>query len=205
MIVATIVCAIACLLLVSAERTHRPRTRALYKITASAAFVCVALACNATGSYATWIRVGLVLGAIGDVLLLGAGDAAFAAGLGAFLLGHVAYVVAIAQLVPPSAWLDRAGLYAALPIVVGALALARLWRRLGKLRAPVIVYVTTIVVMTVGALAARGNTRLAAGALLFFASDLAVARDKVVARAFANKAWGLPAYYAGQLLVAWSL
>ncbi len=68
-----------------------------------------------------------------------------------------------------------------------------------------IVYVATIVAMTVGALAARGNTRLAVGALLFFASDLAVARDKFLARAFANKAWGLPAYYAGQLCIAWSL
>ena len=44
-----------------------------------------------------------------------------------------------------------------------------------------------------------------AGARLFFVSDLTVARDRFVARASANKAWGLPAYFSGQLLIAWSL
>ena len=46
---------------------------------------------------------------------------------------------------------------------------------------------------------------LAAGACLFFASDLAVARDRFVARDFTNKLWGLPAYYIGQLLIAWAI
>ena len=46
---------------------------------------------------------------------------------------------------------------------------------------------------------------LLAGAALFFVSDLAVARDKFVGASFLNRAWGLPAYYAGQLLIAWSL
>ena len=43
------------------------------------------------------------------------------------------------------------------------------------------------------------------GALLFFASDLAVARDKFVAPGVINKLWGLPAYYGGQLLLAWAV
>ena len=43
------------------------------------------------------------------------------------------------------------------------------------------------------------------GAVLFFVSDLAVARDRFIARTFANKAWGLPLYFSGQLLIAWSL
>ena len=56
----------------------------------------------------------------------------------------------------------------------------------------------------IGAIALR-NPRFLAGAVLFFASDLGVARDKFVAPGFPNRAWGLPAYYAGQLLIAWSL
>ena len=47
--------------------------------------------------------------------------------------------------------------------------------------------------------------RFVAGAALFLVSDLAVARDQFVQRAFVNRLWGLPAYYAGQLLIAWTL
>jgi hypothetical protein len=36
-------------------------------------------------------------------------------------------------------------------------------------------------------------------------ADLAVARDRFVAPSFASKLCGLPAYYAGQLLLAWSI
>jgi uncharacterized membrane protein YhhN len=43
------------------------------------------------------------------------------------------------------------------------------------------------------------------GACAFFASDLAVARERFVVHSVANKLWGLPAYYAGQLLLAWSI
>ncbi|MEN8163997.1 MAG: lysoplasmalogenase family protein [Acidobacteriota bacterium] len=40
------------------------------------------------------------------------------------------------------------------------------------------------------------------GATLFFLSDLAVARHRFVKEAFLNRAIGLPAYYAGQMLLA---
>ena len=76
--------------------------------------------------------------------------------------------------------------------------------RLGAMRLPVIVYVLTIVTMVVGALEVM-HPVLTTGAVLFFASDLAVARDKFVEPGFANRSWGLPCYYAGQLLIAWSL
>jgi len=39
---------------------------------------------------------------------------------------------------------------------------------------------------------------------LFYVSDLSVARDRFVARAFVNRARGLPAYYAAQVLMAWA-
>jgi uncharacterized membrane protein YhhN len=44
---------------------------------------------------------------------------------------------------------------------------------------------------------------LVGGAVLFFVSDVAVARDRFVEPSWKNRAWGLPAYYAGQLLLAW--
>lgn len=204
MIPATIVCALACLVLVGAEYGKRSQLRIVTKTIASLAFIAVgvlAMRAEPSSSYAMWIVIGLVLGAVGDVALLGRGDRAFLGGLAAFLLGHIAYVVAIAQLAPPAQWIHP---LAIAPVVVGGGALAWLWPRLGAMRVPVIVYVLTIVTMVAGALAVR-HPVLTTGAILFFASDLAVARDKFVDPGFTNRVWGLPCYYAGQLVIAWSL
>ena len=38
--------------------------------------------------------------------------------------------------------------------------------------------------------------------LLFCLSDLAVTRDRFIARSFWNGAWGLPLYYGAQVLLA---
>ncbi|MEZ4439583.1 MAG: lysoplasmalogenase [Polyangiaceae bacterium] len=210
-IAATIVCLIALAGLLHAERRGARRGIYATKPLASLAFIAVALGHGATGAYGKWILVGLVLGAVGDVALMFKTDRAFLAGLVAFLLGHVAYVVAFAGVTPPSAWL----VWAIVPIVGAAVVLRWLWPHLGKLRIPVILYVVVITAMATGGLAAQGAARhdltataatlLTLGALFFFASDIAVARDKFVASGFVNRAWGLPAYYGGQLLLAWSL
>jgi uncharacterized membrane protein YhhN len=199
----SIQCAVYCALLLGFERIGgRAYARGACKLLASTCFVAVGILASRGDARSAWTIAGLVLGAVGDMALVAPGKPAFAIGLGVFLLGHLAYIAAIAQVAPPHAWL---GPLAAVPAAAGAAALAYLWPHLGKLRGPVIAYVAAIVAMTAGALAARDNARLAAGAVLFFVSDLSVARDRFVARSFANKAWGLPAYYAGQLLIAWSL
>jgi uncharacterized membrane protein YhhN len=216
MLVATIVCACACVALVGAEYRHAKVARSIAKPIASLAFIAVGvLAMHGAGTegFQRHIVLGLVLGAIGDVALLGASNRAFLAGLVAFLLGHLAYAIACIHLVGPGETLGLAGIAAALPVAAGIGALAWLWPRLGTMRVPVILYVATIIAMVVAAIAAarsdalppRNGQLLAAGAVLFFASDLAVARDKFVEKSFWNRAWGLPAYYAGQLLIAWSL
>ena len=43
------------------------------------------------------------------------------------------------------------------------------------------------------------------GAVMFTASDIAVVRDRFVAPGFVNRLWGLPLYYAAQLIIAWSI
>ncbi len=226
---ATIVCAAACAVLVGAEYRHARLARAIAKPIASLAFIAVGyLAIEGTvdrlavfairvppelASFSRHVLIGLVLGAVGDVALLGKSQRAFLGGLTAFLLGHLAYVIACIHLVGPGETLGLAGAYAVAPVVVGLGALVWLWPRLGSMRVPVIAYVATIIAMVVAAIAvgrcdalpARNRELLVAGAALFFASDLAVARDKFVGAAFVNRAWGLPCYYAGQLLIAWSL
>ncbi|NVB81307.1 MAG: lysoplasmalogenase [Kofleriaceae bacterium] len=213
-IAATVVCALACATLVYAEYRHARPLRAVTKTLASLAFIAVGYFAATRGTdYERHILLGLVLGAVGDVALLGKSSRAFLGGLTAFLLGHLAYFVAFIHLVGPGETLGLAGIYAALPIAIGVGVLVWLWPRLGSMRVPVIAYVATIIAMVVAAIAAarsdalpaRNRELLVAGAALFFASDLAVARDKFVGAAFVNRAWGLPCYYAGQLLIAWSL
>jgi len=186
-------------MLLAGERRQIPWLRYAGKPLASAGFLIIAVCAHPYGSFATTIVVGLALGAIGDVALLW--KRGFVLGLGAFLLGHAAYAVAVAQVVPVAQWLSP---LAIVPIAAALGALAWLWPHLGAMRAPVIAYVIAIAIMVIAAIA-LGRPRFLAGAILFFASDLGVARDKFVAPGFSNRAWGLPAYYAGQLLIASSI
>lgn len=213
----TTISAVAALLLVAAEVRHSKRGRYLAKPVASAAFVLVALLGGALGDpsgYGPWIAGGLLLGAAGDVALMFPSNRAFLTGLALFLLGHVAYVIAFAMVAPLPTWLHPLAL---VPVAAGALVLRYLWPHLGAMRLPVIAYTVVIAAMVVGALApvrigpaartgldSTAALLLLAGAVLFFISDISVARDRFVARGPRNRVWGLPAYYAGQLLLAWS-
>jgi uncharacterized membrane protein YhhN len=209
-VVFSVVCLVALALLLIGEYRRDARVRYRTKPAASAAFLAVALA-RALGSSAhpgeEFLLCGLVLGALGDVLLMFDTKASFLSGLVAFLVGHAAYVIAFAYAAPPSAWV-------AFPTVIvlvwAALVLRSLWPRLGDMRIPVVIYVATICVMVAAGLAvyragAPDGPVIAIGAASFAVSDVAVARDRFVADTFANKAWGLPLYYVAQLLLAWTI
>jgi uncharacterized membrane protein YhhN len=174
------------------------------KPVASAAFVALAWrAYEPPGPYGAWIVAGLLLSLVGDVCL--AHPRGLRAGLGAFLLAHVAYVAAFHSLLPARAW----PLAAALPFAAASAVVVRwLWPHLGPLQAPVAAYVAAITVMVWGAaaafLAGRASWLAAVGAVLFYLSDIAVARQRFVRPEFRNRAWGLPVYYLGQTLLALS-
>ena len=115
MVPATVVCAIALAILMYASATGRRWLHRSSKPVASAAFVAIAIAAGAPGgsTYAAAVLAGLVLGAGGDVALMYDGKRAFLAGLGLFLLGHLAYVAACASLLPAAAWVGGGTLRAA--------------------------------------------------------------------------------------------
>ena len=127
-----------------------------------------------------------------------------------FLAGHLAYVVGFATLESPQYWLIFAGPFASLTLITAILVLGWLWPHTGRLRWPVVAYVIAIVAMVIGAFAIRNTgalpapqrTYVAIGAALFFVSDIAVARERFITRDVRNRLWGLPAYYAAQLLIA---
>jgi uncharacterized membrane protein YhhN len=171
---------------------------------ASATFVVAALVGGALGRpWSAVLFAGLCLAAMGDVLLLSRTKRTFLAGLAAFLLGHVAYAAAFVVAGVDLTW--AAG--AAIPLA-GAAALALRWLSPHvepRMRAPVLAYVVVITVMVALAAAAAkrsGEWLLLVGAFGFYLSDLSVARDRFVQRAFANRAWGLPLYFYSQLLLA---
>lgn len=208
-----VLCLGACAVLVFAEYTKQQRLRVISKLVASAAFVAYALPALGAGPYQSWIVVGLVFGAIGDAALLGKSSRAFLGGLAAFLAGHLAYVIALAQIESPRYWVVYAGRVGIVAILAGVLVLNWLWQHLGSMKLPVVCYVLAIVAMVVGAFAIQSTgglpaperDYLAIGAALFFLSDLAVARERFMAKDFKNKALGLPAYFLAQLLIASSL
>jgi uncharacterized membrane protein YhhN len=198
-IIGVAICALGLAVLLAGEITGRAALRFVGKPIASAGFLVAGACVYAPSSFATCVMIGLAIGAIGDIALLF--ERGFIVGLAAFLLGHLAYVVAVAErvpVVPFDRWISP---LAIVPVAVAAVALRWLWPHAGKLKAPVVAYVVAIVAMVIAAIALR-EPRFMIGAALFFASDLAVARDKFVAPGVINRAWGLPAYYAGQLLIA---
>lgn len=180
---------------------------AVAKPLASAGFITVALLSDATGSpYGCAVLLGLALSFAGDVLLIPRGRAAFMGGLVSFLLAHVAYLVAFAGL-----GLDLGDAIFVVPplAVAGAGASFWLWPHLPRpMRVAVPAYIVAVSAMVGAALLVRApearTLAVRAGAVLFYVSDLFVARDRFVAPGFANRAWGLPLYYVGQLLIAWS-
>lgn len=178
----------------------------LAKLIASSGFLLLAWTVGATAtSYGRWILAGLGLSWCGDLLLEGRGDDFFLAGLVSFLLAHLAYVAAFA-----GRGIESKRAAAALLIVGtmswGVAAWLEPWLP-PSLALPVHAYTAVISVMVVTAIGTTGRGApllVPAGALLFYLSDLSVAAGQFMQPDFPNYAWGLPCYYAGQVLLALS-
>jgi uncharacterized membrane protein YhhN len=177
----------------------------------SALFITAALAGpHPETVYFRWILAGLFLCMAGDVCLIFFFQRkAFLGGLVAFLAGHVCYTVAFFTLAGGAgSWV-----FIALTLAVSAGVFFKLRPHLGKMVVPVFAYVVIITAMVIGAaaLAATETLRFQGrvfalwGALFFYVSDIFVARHRFVAQAFANRAAGLPLYFAGQFLIAFSI
>lgn len=190
--------------LLAAEATGSFAAACVAKPLASTSFVLAAVASGAaTTTHGKVLLAALALSWLGDVFLLGRSDAAFLGGLGSFLLAHLAFALSF-LLRGVSVAASAAG--AALLALVATFVWSWLSPHLpGKMRAPVVAYVLAIALMVslaIGTTVARPSLLLLAGAIAFFASDLAVARDRFVAPGLANRVWGLPLYYGAQMLLA---
>jgi len=161
-------------------------------------------------SYFVFVLIGLIFCLGGDVCLALPQEKAFLVGLILFLLGHVLYIVAFLQ-VASFGGLPWPSVVATLGISTGVY----LWLRphLGRMHGPVAAYVIVITAMVCMAWALSGNRSLditgrclaLIGAISFYVSDLFVARDRFLQASFVNRLVGLPAYYCGQFLLAFSV
>jgi uncharacterized membrane protein YhhN len=184
-----------------------PRLEWLFKPLAALCFVALALHLDALQSeYGRWLLAGLLLCLLGDVLLIANSDAAFLAGLGSFLLGHLLYGVAFLTLpLNPTALL--AGV--ALAVALLGTTLRWLWPRVpAPMRAPVAAYMLAIgamLVLATGSIGVPAAGFIVAGAWGFAISDIFVARQQFVKTEAVNRRLGLPLYFAAQLALAYSL
>jgi len=202
-----VICLACTGVLVWAEVNENASVRIVSKTLAATSFIAYAIAMGAAsaGSPGLWVIAALALSMVGDLCLLSREKKFFLAGIGAFLLGHVAYVGAFASL-----GVDFLGTALA-AVGVGVLAFF-VWRWLsphtGDLTRAVAAYILVIssmVAMATGSVfleASPGRIGLLVAAIGFFCSDLCVARDRFVAPGPSNRMVGLPLYFGSQLVFA---
>jgi uncharacterized membrane protein YhhN len=187
---------------------HSPWLVYIFKPLATILVLGIALAnwISQKHSYALWICAGLAFSLAGDILLMWP-ERFFVPGLGAFLLAHLAYLVAFSRGVKfPASWRSW-GLY----LAIGAVALVALNGGIPSgLKAPVALY--AIAVATMAAQAMGRYLRLqssaarlaAAGGIFFMLSDGLLAVDRFrTAVPYAAIAVLVP-YYVAQVLIALS-
>jgi uncharacterized membrane protein YhhN len=149
-----------------------------------------------------WLLVALALGLVGDVMLLGRSTARFQAGLAAFLVGHLGYVVCFALLgLGQRSWLFIGVGVVAVAMVSARQVLPTVHRSEGPaLSVPVAVYMAVISAMTVAAWL-TGEWLVAAGATVFVASDATLAIDRFVSPRPWARVVIMVTYHVGQALI----
>jgi uncharacterized membrane protein YhhN len=152
----------------------------------------------------TWMVVGLVLSLAGDVFLM-LEEKWFVAGLGSFLLGHIAYIVGL-QMAPRSWGWTLVGLLAV--VVAIAIVGRRIVNGVGAsghrgMVGPVIAYLVVISAMVVSAFG-TADVWAVAGASLFYASDATLAWNRFLEQRRFGPLAVMVTYHLGQMgLVGW--
>lgn len=178
------------------------------KLLTMVGLIAVAVAAGAAGTTTGWcLLVALFFGLLGDVALLGDTEARFVAGVGFFLVGHVAYLACFARLgLPSPGWAWAVVAVLGLMLVVTRRVVPTAYRLAGvKVAAPIAVYSLVIAAMLVVAWL-TGLWLVAAGATIFVVSD------SIIALTLAATEFGRPSgraqlaimvsYHVGQALIA---
>jgi uncharacterized membrane protein YhhN len=189
-----------------ARLRRRARLEYLCKPATLVALIGLAVALTPVPELATrrwWFVVALVFSLAGDVLLMIPADR-FVAGLAAFLIAHLAYVVGFSVHGAGGRALAIALVVVAVVVAPFAVKILRALTRQRPLLAPVTLYMVVISVMVASALA-TGDVVAGVGAALFVSSDTMIAWNRFV-RPFAAADVGIMVtYHLGQGALVLSL
>lgn len=156
-----------------------------------------------------WFALGIILSLAGDIFLMLPAQPLLA-GLIAFLLAHLAYIIGLNPAWPP---LDAASLILAAFVGLTALRIYRriaaglIARRVEQLLIPVLVYTVTISLMLLSASLALVKPEwqagaallVSGGALLFFISDTLLAWNEFIERLPNGPVFVMLTYHLGQV------
>jgi len=176
---------------------------AIAKTVASLGFVAAAVSLGAFDTFfGQTLFIALMWSLLGDILLVFKGSrVAFTFGIAAFLMAHLGYVMLFRlRGVDTTAFLLALAGFAGVAFFI--------WRWLaphvrGGMRIAVGAYIAVITLMVacaVGTTVALPALLPLLAAMLFWLSDLTVARQRFVRKSFWNRAVGLPLYFAAQYL-----
>jgi len=156
------------------------------------------------------LLVGLTFCLGGDIFMALRHKMMFLFALFFFFIGHIFYIFGFFYVAQLSQW-TWVGFLTVLVISVWIYFWLKPYLR--SMKAPVVLYVIIITIMLSGAWSVLGDSNLAqpgrimvfVGALSFYFSDIFVARDRFLRKGFLNRLIGLPMYYTGQFLLAFSV
>jgi uncharacterized membrane protein YhhN len=155
------------------------------------------------GGVRAWLVAGAVLGLVGDVALLGDGEAAFMVGLAAFAFGHLAYAIAAVLVGFDAAWALVGAAFMA--VVLGFRFATRTVpgarRRGGPALAGAVEFYACVITAMV--ITAWGTTAVIAGlgAMAFAASDWVLGHERFVGPLPGGRLSVIVPYHVGQALL----
>ncbi|PIE31939.1 MAG: hypothetical protein CSA55_04470 [Ilumatobacter coccineus] len=178
------------------ERWAKPATMAL--------LVAVAATYGeVTSDIRSWLVVGAIFGLIGDIALLNDGETAFMTGLGAFLIGHLAYVMAALE----TGWSARWAIGGAV-VMIAIMGVAFVPRILpgsvhhgGPILAAAVVAYAAVIGAMVITVSATAIGIAALGAILFALSDSVLGYQRFVGPLWGGRLSVMIPYHLGQALL----
>ena len=210
-----ILCAVLAGVFLRAESREEYVKAVILKGLASLCFVTIGLICSPGTHIAAMIVAGLIIGCVADVLLnlrmvfVEKGQLIFLVGILVFLTGHIMYLAAVLPLCPHKVACIVTG------IVLTALLMVWIFKRITAKPAFKIfgvVYIGAIMILNCVAI---GNVIadplsfslvFAAGAVLFLVSDIVLILNTFGSEYRQSlRNTNISLYYAGQLLIAFSL
>jgi len=206
MITPLIIYSFIILALLIAELREDRRAQFFFKPLAAFGFVLLALQFGALEStYGLIILAGLIACAVGDIFLLSRkSENLFKAGMAAFALGHVFYVIAISKIridftTDITNW--------AVIFIAGLFALHTVRKTPKRMQRPVLYYSLIIFLMVLFSLFAPRSAPfifIPFAAIMFAVSDMFVARDRFIKPNPKNALAITPLYFGAQALFALS-